>query len=137
MIDLFPRDLKRHPAHRCPVRPVDSTAMALLLKSAGLETPFVCVCTPTGDELPPMFKHWNDLGERLGRRLVPIMVKDTAGVIRQQRCCPTFAPGSAPAFSKIEPYRKMLIRQAAVARGVLCGPARGRRRPGWRGICRH
>lgn len=92
----------------------DSTAMALLLKEREPQTPFVYVCTPTGDELPPMFKHWSDLGERLGRRLVPIMAGTLRGVIRQQKMLPNFRARFCTRILKIEPYRKMLTEQAAI-----------------------
>lgn len=36
----------------------DSTAMALRLRDLNPTIPFVFICTPTGDELPDMERHW-------------------------------------------------------------------------------
>jgi 3'-phosphoadenosine 5'-phosphosulfate sulfotransferase (PAPS reductase)/FAD synthetase len=36
----------------------DSTAMALRLRELHPEQEYTYVCTPTGDELPPMIEHW-------------------------------------------------------------------------------
>jgi len=92
----------------------DSTALAFLLKEQQPDTPFVYVCTPTGNELPAMFEHWRNLGERLGRRLVPIMAGTLESVIEQQKMLPNFRARFCTRILKIEPYRKFLIEQAAI-----------------------
>lgn len=92
----------------------DSTAMALLIKEANPDTPYNYVCTPTGNELPAMFSHWNNLGEILGRRLVPIMAGTLHGVIRQQKMIPNFRARFCTRILKIEPYRAFLKEQAAL-----------------------
>jgi 3'-phosphoadenosine 5'-phosphosulfate sulfotransferase (PAPS reductase)/FAD synthetase len=50
----------------------DSVALAVLLKERE-PRPYCYVCTPTGDELPEMFKHWHHLGQVLGSPIIPIM----------------------------------------------------------------
>src|SRR4051812_15709426 len=92
----------------------DSTAMAFLLKEQNPETPYTYVCTPTGNELPAMFDHWNNLGERLGRKLIPIMAGTLHGIIREEKMLPNFRARFCTRRLKIEPYRKFLIEQAAL-----------------------
>jgi 3'-phosphoadenosine 5'-phosphosulfate sulfotransferase (PAPS reductase)/FAD synthetase len=91
----------------------DSTALSLLLKERE-PRPYTYVCTPTGDELPEMFAHWRDLGERLGSRIKPIMAGTLASVIRDQKMLPNFRARFCTRILKIEPYRQFLIDQAAL-----------------------
>jgi hypothetical protein len=92
----------------------DSTALALLLREQNPGTPYNYICTPTGNELPEMFAHWLSLGERLGRRLVPIMAGTLHGTIRREKMLPNFRARFCTRILKIEPYRKFLIEQAAL-----------------------
>jgi 3'-phosphoadenosine 5'-phosphosulfate sulfotransferase (PAPS reductase)/FAD synthetase len=93
----------------------DSTAMAFLLKDSKPKTPFVYVCTPTGNELPAMFEHWLNLGKRLGSRLLPITgAKGLHATIREQKMLPNFRARFCTRILKIEPYRKFLKEQAAI-----------------------
>ena len=39
----------------------DSTALAIRLKELNPDANYLYVCTPTGDELPEMETHWNNL----------------------------------------------------------------------------
>lgn len=91
----------------------DSTAMAFLLKKRYPKRPFNYVCTPTGNELPAMFTHWNDLGERLGSRLIPIIAGTLHGIIREEGMLPNFRIRFCTRRLKIEPYRAFLIKHAA------------------------
>lgn len=91
----------------------DSTALAFLLQETE-PRPYNYVCTPTGNELPAMFEHWRNLGERLGRRLVPIVAGTLHGVIRKQSMIPNFQARFCTRILKIEPYRRFLIDQAAI-----------------------
>lgn len=61
----------------------DSTAMAFILREQNPSIPYNYVCTPTGNELPAMFEHWRNLGDRLGRRLMPIMAGTLLTLILQ------------------------------------------------------
>jgi hypothetical protein len=93
----------------------DSTAMAFLLKDRQPQTPFIYVCTPTGNELPEMFEHWRNLGERLGRRLIPIIARQSLHTaIREQKMLPNFRARFCTRILKIEPYRRFLKEQTFV-----------------------
>jgi len=87
----------------------DSTAMALALRDLHPDIDFTYVCTPTGDELPEMFAHWRELGERLGKRILPIMhTTGLNGVIQAERMLPNFRARFCTRILKIEPYREWL-----------------------------
>ncbi len=86
----------------------DSTAMAVLLKEQNPNVPYNYVCTPTGNELPEMFAHWVELGNRLGKRIIPIVGGTLHGVIRREKMLPNFRVRFCTRLLKIEPYRKFL-----------------------------
>jgi 3'-phosphoadenosine 5'-phosphosulfate sulfotransferase (PAPS reductase)/FAD synthetase len=87
----------------------DSTALALRLRELNPEVDYTYVCTPTGDELPEMYEHWRLLGDRLGKRILPIMHSTgLKGVIRAQKMLPNFRARFCTRILKIEPYRRWL-----------------------------
>jgi hypothetical protein len=90
----------------------DSTAMSLLLAERE-PRPYTYVCTPTGDELPEMFAHWAALGERFGKRILPIITNTLSTLIRQENMLPNFRARFCTRKLKIEPYKAWLTRQAA------------------------
>lgn len=92
----------------------DSTAMAFLLREQHPDVPYNYVCTPTGNELPAMFAHWLNLGELLGRPLIPIVAGSLHGIIREEKMLPNFRVRFCTRRLKIEPYRKFLIEQASL-----------------------
>lgn len=92
----------------------DSTALAFLLREQYPERPYNYICTPTGNELPEMFAHWKNLGERLGRKLIPIMAGTLHGIIREEKMLPNFRARFCTRRLKIEPYRAFLIKQATL-----------------------
>lgn len=81
----------------------DSSALALELKERE-PRPYVYVCTPTGDELPEMFEHWRDLGERLGSRLIPVMGGTLKSVIASEGMLPNFRARFCTRKLKIIPF---------------------------------
>lgn len=81
----------------------DSTALALLLNERE-PGPYVYVCTPTGDELPAMFAHWRDLGERLGSPLIPVMAGTLKSVIAHEGMLPNFRARFCTRKLKILPF---------------------------------
>lgn len=91
----------------------DSTALAFLLKDHE-PRPYNYVCTPTGDELPEMFAHWRNLGERLGARLYPMARQTLKSVIREEGALPNFRMRYCTRILKIEPYRQFLQEQAKI-----------------------
>jgi 3'-phosphoadenosine 5'-phosphosulfate sulfotransferase (PAPS reductase)/FAD synthetase len=68
----------------------DSTALALRLKELNPDVPYLFVCTPTGDELPPMQAHWERLRILLGdvvmlpNKTLEILI-DEVGVLPNSR----------------------------------------------------
>lgn len=95
----------------------DSTALALLLMERE-PRPYNFVCTPTGDELPEMFEHWRDLGERLGSRLIPIVGGTLKSVIESEGTLPNFRIRFCTRKLKIVPYRNWLIEQTFFSKTV-------------------
>lgn len=91
----------------------DSTILSLLLKERE-PRPYNYLCTPTGDELPEMFEHWANLGQLLGKRIIPVMAGTLKSVIREQGMLPNFRARFCTRILKIEPYRQFLIKQAAI-----------------------
>lgn len=89
----------------------DSTILSLLLNERE-PRPYSHVCTPTGDELPAMFAHWQMLGERLGSRILPIMAGSLKGCISKQKTLPNFRHRFCTRILKIEPFRKFMAEQA-------------------------
>lgn len=90
----------------------DSTAMALRLKELHPDREFVYVCTPTGNELPEMYKHWAKLRELLGGTFIPIVVSTLDGEIRRQNAIPNWRQRWCTRMLKIEPYAAWLMKQS-------------------------
>jgi len=89
----------------------DSSCLSFELKERE-PRPYHYVCTPTGDELPEMFVFWNELGHRLGRRLIPIMVGTLKSTIAKEKMLPNYRARFCTRILKIEPYRRFLAEQA-------------------------
>lgn len=87
----------------------DSTALAL--KLAQVEPrPYVYVCTPTGDELPPMVDHWLRLGQRLGRPIMPVSCgQSLGGLIARQQALPNWRMRWCTRMLKIEPFEAFVL----------------------------
>jgi len=91
----------------------DSSALSFLLKERE-PRPYNYLCTPTGDELPPMFEHWLNLGQLLGKRLIPIMAGTLDSIVADEGMLPNFRARFCTRRLKIEPYRKFLFEQTAI-----------------------
>ncbi len=83
----------------------DSTAMALRLVEVEPRD-YIFVCTPTGDELPTMFEHWRQLGEKLEKPILPIMRHSLKGLTHQWNALPNWRQRWCTRAIKIEPYRE-------------------------------
>lgn len=93
----------------------DSTLLAFLLKEREPRR-YNYVCTPTGNELPEMFEHWNWLGSEagLGQRLIPLMGGTLKSAIRKEKMLPNFRARFCTRKLKIEPYEAFLRQQATI-----------------------
>lgn len=90
----------------------DSTAMALWL-AENEPRQYIYVCTPTGDELPEMFAHWNKLSVLLGSKIQPVMSGHTLqGLIRSYEALPNWRQRWCTRQLKIEPYKAFLCANA-------------------------
>lgn len=73
---------------------------------------YMYVCTPTGDELPEMIVHWKQLGELLGKPLLPITGGiSLQGLIRRERMLPNNKARWCTRKLKLEPYYRWLGEQ--------------------------
>lgn len=88
----------------------DSSCLAVLLKERE-PRPYNYLITPTGNELPEMFQHWDRLGDILGSRLIPIIAGTLRGTIRQQKMLPNFRARFCTRILKIEPYEQFLVQE--------------------------
>lgn len=90
----------------------DSTALALRLHELNPTTPYMYVCTPTGDEPPEMIEHWLLLGRLLGSAIVPVTSGASLdGLIRRQNALPNWRQRWCTRMLKIEPYAQWLAFQ--------------------------
>lgn len=89
----------------------DSTILSVLLKEWE-PRPYNYLCTPTGDELPEMFAHWRAMGDRLGKRIIPIMEHSLKSLIDGYGALPNFKQRWCTRKIKIEPYQAFLVEQA-------------------------
>lgn len=112
---LFDRDLTDGKFHVVALSGGhDSTILSVLLKRKEPRV-YNYVCTPTGDELPPMFAHWRLLGQSLGRRIIPVMGGTLRQAVREQKMLPNFRDRFCTRIIKIEPYREVLKELALIA----------------------
>ena len=66
----------------------DSTAMAIALKEKYPEIDFDYICTPTGDELPEMIQHWENLECILRKKIIRIQNKSLYDWIETYKALP-------------------------------------------------
>jgi hypothetical protein len=94
----------------------DSTALALRLAEVEPEKDWEYICTPTGDELPPMLDHWARLEEMLGKPLIRITNKGRTldDLIQIHNAVPNFRMRWCTRQLKIEPTIAWCVRNAPV-----------------------
>lgn len=91
----------------------DSTAMALRLAEVRPETDWRFVCTPTGNELPDVFDHWERMGELLGKPLERVMHPlGLTGLIEAQKMLPSHAARWCTRLLKIETAKAWYAKHA-------------------------
>lgn len=89
----------------------DSTAMALRLEEVAPNPNRMFLYTPTGDELPPMFEHINNMKNIIGKHrfFEPPNLSLTA-LIQEQNCIPNYRMRFCTRILKIEPCIEILSR---------------------------
>ncbi len=85
----------------------DSSAMALELK-AREPRPYVYVCTPTGDELPEMIAHWNNLETLLGQPIIRITNGTLATQIEANNMLPNVFRRWCTRLLKLKPFGEFM-----------------------------
>ena len=90
----------------------DSTALAILMSERHPEIPMSYLCTPTGDELPEMIGHWENLEGIIGRPIVRLTNTHPDGgpvtldtLIRDFGALPNFRQRWCTRMLKIQPTR--------------------------------
>lgn len=82
----------------------DSTAMSLHLKAVRPHIDFEYVCTPTGDELPPMVDHWRNLEKLLGKPIKNLSTLTLFEAIEKHKAIPNFRMRFCTSVIKIQPF---------------------------------
>ncbi len=85
----------------------DSTCLALALAEREPRQ-YNFVCTPTGNELDPMFAHWRKLAKMLGAPLIPIVGGTLSSIIAEQGAIPNHRMRFCTRLLKIEPYGRFI-----------------------------
>lgn len=89
----------------------DSTAMTLRMREVWPELDCLYVCTPTGDELPPMEAHWGRLETLLGKPLIRVGCGvDLVTLTKQHRMLPNFRARFCTRTLKVVPYQHWMQR---------------------------
>jgi 3'-phosphoadenosine 5'-phosphosulfate sulfotransferase (PAPS reductase)/FAD synthetase len=100
----------------------DSTAMALRLKEVEPRN-YIYICTPTGDELPEMYSHWNNIEKKLGQPLIRLHDPETPTIydlIDKFQMLPNFRARWCTRILKIELAQKFyeMIKPAVIYVGL-------------------
>jgi len=90
----------------------DSTAMAMRL--AEIEPrDYIYFCTPTGDELPEMIEHWNNLECILGKPIIKLKAKlDLHGLIAEFSALPNHRQRWCTRMLKIEVAKAFYLKNS-------------------------
>lgn len=81
----------------------DSSAMAIRLKEINPSVRYEYICTPTGDELPDMIKHWDNLEKILGQKIIKITNKTLYDWINYYNALPNWRQRWCTRLLKIQP----------------------------------
>lgn len=94
----------------------DSTVLALELMEREPGKDWQYICTPTGDELPPMIAHWQNLEEVLGKPLIRITNHNRTlyDIIDLNGMIPNFRSRFCTRQLKIEPTIAWCVKNAPV-----------------------
>ena len=92
----------------------DSTALALRLAEIEPKTNWEYLCTPTGDELPPMMEFWAFLETLLGKPLIRVTNGTLNGLIEATQMLPNFRMRWCTRILKIEPTIAWCVKHAPV-----------------------
>jgi len=91
----------------------DSSAMALRLSETMPDMDWRFVCTPTGNELPELFDHWEKLGELLGKPIEVIRHPlGLSGLIEKQSMLPSHSARWCTRLLKIETAKAWYAKNA-------------------------
>ena len=92
----------------------DSTALGVRLNEVEPRD-YEWVMTPTGDELPEMYDHWNQLSQILGKPLTVLTSgRSLSGLIREQNTLPSWRMRWCTRMLKLEPYKAYLANKVPV-----------------------
>lgn len=95
----------------------DSTVLAFLMQEREPYLDMQYICTPTGDELPPMVEHWLKIEELLGKPMVRIVnpqAETLDDLIEIQNALPNFRQRWCTRILKIEPTIAWCVRNHPV-----------------------
>lgn len=87
----------------------DSTCLALWLKENRPNVEYTYVCTPTGNELPEMDKHWSKLGFMLGKQLVRVTDMTLRDLVMQFDMLPNGRARFCTRIIKIQRFQKWIM----------------------------
>ena len=87
----------------------DSTALALEMQRRHPDLALTFVCTPTGDELPDMVRHWDAIEARLGQPIIRVGDVTFHDLVREQEMLPNWRARFCTRMLKIEPFQSWLL----------------------------
>ncbi len=88
----------------------DSTAMALWLQQHEPRN-YEFVCTPTGDELPPMAEHWKRLEDILGSQIIHLHETTLKELVIKHKMLPNWRARFCTHHLKIIPFERWVIKE--------------------------
>lgn len=86
----------------------DSTALALALKEIEPRD-YIYICTPTKNELPEMYAHWQALETLLDAPLLRLPTESLATLVYKQKAVPNWRMRWCTRMIKIEPFESYIL----------------------------